>query len=245
MAKNTKFDCIENYVKKTAGTKFYEHADSVVMWRDNIKNYWQFFKDNQWTKLVNNSVMERGYWECDGADGFKINSTLGKTWKTSDPTWKVNSNPIFNCIKNYGAFDNGKFFEFDDRLTMTYTEGDELKKWDFYPNYRLITFVEVDGEFELDKKLYWKCVGENDYEFQKDPFTSTTPEETPDPNTTTEPVADDSFPLKVGKEGPNVVKLQKFLNDKIPSNPLTVNGRFDEKTKNKLIEYQKKEGIIE
>jgi hypothetical protein len=94
MAKNTKFDCIENYVKKTAGTKFYEHADSVVMWRDNIKNYWQFFKDDQWIKVVNNLTMERGNWECDGADGFIIISRMGKTWKTSDPTWKDTPKPI-------------------------------------------------------------------------------------------------------------------------------------------------------
>jgi peptidoglycan hydrolase-like protein with peptidoglycan-binding domain len=50
--------------------------------------------------------------------------------------------------------------------------------------------------------------------------------------------------LKLGSKGPNVVKLQKFLNDKIPGNPLTVNGVFDQKTADKLIEFQKKEGII-
>ena len=154
MARNTKFDCIEKYVKKTAETRFHEHANSVVMWRDNIKNYWQFYKDNRWIRVVDNSTKEEGKWECNGEDGFIIISIIGKTWKTSDPTWKDTPKPI------------------------------------------------------------------------------------------EKPVADDSFPLKVGKEGPNVVKLQKFLNDKIPSNPLTVNGKFDEITKNKLIEYQKNEGII-
>jgi len=161
MTRNTKFDCIEKYVKKTTGTRFYEHTNSVVMWRDNIKNYWQFYNDNRWIKVVGNSTMETGNWQCDGEDGFIIISINGKTWKTRDPTWKD------------------------------------------------------------------------------------TPKPTEKPEQTSEPEADDSFPLKVGKEGPNVVKLQKFLNDKIPSNPLTVNGKFDEKTKNKLIEYQKKEGIIE
>ena len=57
--------------------------------------------------------------------------------------------------------------------------------------------------------------------------------------------SNDNFPLKLKSEGPNVVKLQKFLNDKIPGNPLTVNGIFDQKTADKLIEFQKKEGIIE
>lgn len=247
MAKNTKFDCIENYVKKTPGLKFYEHADSVVLWRDNIKNYWQFFKDNQWTKLINNSMMERGDWECDGVDGFIIISRLGKTWKTSDPTWKVTpsepdqttepeqtteGNPIFNCVKNYyGDFEQElradlrnktKYNYFRDYMQIVDPRGDD------YENF----FTDGKYEYYVNGNLFqqgsWTCKGERDYDVVD----------------SDNPVADDSFPLKQGSKGPNVVKLQKFLNDKIPSNPLTVNGIFDEKTKNKLIEYQKKEGIV-
>jgi hypothetical protein len=243
MAKNTKFDCIENYVKKTAGTKFYEHADSVVMWRDNIKNYWQFFKDDQWIKVVNNLTMERGNWECDGADGFIIISRMGKTWKTSDPTWKdtpsepeatTEGNPIFNCIRNHHTSEGDKITELSNKLTVI--DSSIGYRIVFYTNGRFAYFeTDSDGKEEFNGKGDWKCKGEREYEYTFDSETSETP---------TEPEADDSFPLKEGSEGPNVVKLQKFLNDKIPSNPLTVNGKFDEKTKNKLIEYQKKEGII-
>jgi hypothetical protein len=248
MAKNTKFDCVENYVKKTAGTKFYEHADSVVMWRDNIKNYWQFFKDNQWIKVVNNLTMERGNWECDGADGFIIISRMGKTWKTSDPTWKdtpeatAEGNPIFNCIRNRWADDETvKFTEYPNKLTMIDSRAGGFRLV-YYTNGRLAYFENnSDGKEEFITKGDWKCKGERDYEWT---FDDERRNPTTEPEQTTEPEADDSFPLKEGSEGPNVVKLQKFLNDKIPSNPLTVNGKFDEKTKNKLIEYQKKEGII-
>jgi hypothetical protein len=240
MAKNTKFDCIENYVKKTAGTKFYEHADSVVMWKDNIKNYWQFFKDNQWTKLVNNLIMERGNWECDGADGFIIISKMGKTWKTSDPNWKdtpeqtTEGNPIFNCVKNYYA-------DFESKLRS------DLKnktKYEYFQDYMSIISPDgsgdkenffTDGKYEyfikgkLSQEGKWFCKGERDYDVD---------------DSKPSPEANDSFPLKLRSKGPNVVKLQKFLNDKIPGNPLTVNGEFDQKTADKLIEFQKKEGII-
>jgi hypothetical protein len=57
-------------------------------------------------------------------------------------------------------------------------------------------------------------------------------------------IADDDFPLKFGRQGPRVVRLQKFLNDKLPNNKLTVDGIFDQATEDKLIEFQRKEGII-
>jgi peptidoglycan hydrolase-like protein with peptidoglycan-binding domain len=57
-------------------------------------------------------------------------------------------------------------------------------------------------------------------------------------------ISNDDFPLKFGSQGPRVVKLQKFLNDKLPNNKLTVDGIFDQETEDKLIEFQRKEGII-
>jgi hypothetical protein len=332
MAKNTKFDCIENYVKKTAGTKFYEHADSVVMWRDNIKNYWQFFKDNQWIKVVNNLTMERGNWECDGADGFIIISRMGKTWKTSDPTWKdtpeatAEGNPMFNCVRNkYADDETVKFTEYPNKLIMTDSMGGGYRLV-LYTNGRFAYFENnSDGKEEFIGEGDWKCEGERDYDFtfddkRRNPTTEpgttegnpifncvknyyadfesklrsdlrhnnflhkyfqdymsiTSPDGESKENfftdgkyeyfvngklfqvgnwrckgerdydvdeskpTQSEPTYDKSkFPLKLDSRGPEVVQLQNYLNKLIPMDPLVVNGIFNKKTQDKLIQLQK------
>jgi hypothetical protein len=52
------------------------------------------------------------------------------------------------------------------------------------------------------------------------------------------------FPLKEGSKGPEVAQLQNFLNEKIPNNPLTIDGIFGTKTKEKLIQFQRQEGYV-
>ena len=42
------------------------------------------------------------------------------------------------------------------------------------------------------------------------------------------------FPLKIGSKGPEVTKLQTFLNQMVPQPPLKVTGVYDQKTKDKL-----------
>jgi hypothetical protein len=54
-----------------------------------------------------------------------------------------------------------------------------------------------------------------------------------------------NFPLKEGSRGPEVAQLQKFLNNKIVNNPLTIDGVFGPKTKEKLIQFQKQEGYVQ
>jgi len=62
----------------------------------------------------------------------------------------------------------------------------------------------------------------------------------PEENDDDEPTYDKSkFPLKLGSEGPEVAQLQNYLNKLIPFEPLVVNGLFDKKTQDKLIQLQK------
>ena len=163
--------------------------------------------------------------------------------------------PKFNCIEKWVNKNSAqKFYEFPNpiykRPYCVVWKDNPKTFWTFWSDFQWEK--TIDGV--RTEKGDWKCDGNDGFiiisEVGKiwktdDPGWKDTPEPSPAPaEATPSPEADDSFPLKEGSEGPNVVKLQKFLNDKIPSNPLTVNGKFDEKTKNKLIEFQKIEGII-
>jgi hypothetical protein len=268
MAKNAKFDCIEKWVKANPEYKIYEFPNDkdsrsyVVVWQTDIKKYWGFFEDGAHAfynvSSLGKKPMKIGEWQCDGTDNFMFTSGIDaggypaspkayyskdkfvekeipqQPEQTTEPEATTEENPIFNCIRNHHTSEGDKITELSNKLTVI--DSSIGYRIVFYTNGRFAYFeTDSDGKEEFNGKGNWKCKGEREYEFTFDSENSETP---------TEPEADDSFPLKVGKEGPNVVKLQKFLNDKIPSNPLTVNGKFDEKTKNKLIEYQKKEGII-
>lgn len=210
--------------------------------------------------------------EVTKTDGTKKNQTFSSKdnkWVDVVPDTPAQLDSEFSCVTN-GLTSMGKSFQIKDNLyvvadylmsTGYHAIGEPEKptiKWYFYkPKQGTRTWVEYNQLNKgIDLQGTWSCFGESNFKLTRSDGKTyvggdtswkdeTQPEATTEPEQTTEPVADDSFPLKVGKEGPNVVKLQKFLNDKIPSNPLTVNGKFDEKTKNKLIEYQKKEGIIE
>jgi hypothetical protein len=161
MAKEPKFNCIEKWVKKNPPKKFYEFPNQkdnrsyCVMWNNDIKTFWTFWPDFQWTKTVDGVRIEKGEWECDGDEGFIVISEIGKIWKTSDRNWKP-------------------------------YEGNTEENDDDEPTY--------------DKS---------------------------------------KFPLKLGSEGPEVAQLQNYLNKLIPFEPLVVNGLFDKKTQDKLIQLQK------
>ncbi len=220
---------------------------------------WFFYQPKQgtktWVEVSNKTITSQGTWECFGQDKFKITRSDGKTYTAGKQEWEepttpeatTEGNPIFNCIRNKWADEETvKFTELPDRLTLISSAGGGYRVV-YYTNGRFAYFENnSDGKEEFIGKGDWKCKGERDYEWRYDDDKLNIPEVFPwtEPEQTTEPEANDSFPLKLGSKGPNVVKLQKFLNDKIPGNPLTVNGVFDQKTADKVIEFQKKEGII-
>lgn len=255
-------NCVTKYFTKK-GTFFTETERVVIAAKITDKVTWDFYSGGQFTGFDGGVPYAVGTWRCDGDENFMITGMVtgtdgnrkNKTFSSKTPnSWTdtvvsptTQRNPIFNCIRNfhsdnkdyYGTKEN--LYEYPDRLTITYrNEDNTLRAFSFYTNKRLIILnLNADNKWVAENKRgTWECLEERDYKFTEDSLPPATP-------ATEEPVADDSFPLKEGKRGPNVVKLQKFLNDKIPNNPLTVNGVFDEKTKDKLIEYQKKEGIIE
>jgi hypothetical protein len=178
-------------------------------------------------------------------------------------------NTKFDCIEKWvKANPEYKIYEFpndkDSRSYVVVWQTDIKKYWGFFED-GAHAYYNVSSLGKKPMKIgKWQCDGTDNFMFtsgidvggypaspkayySKDGFVEKEipqPETTTEPEQTTEPKADDSFPLKLRSEGPNVVKLQKFLNDKIPGNPLTVNGVFDQKTADKLIEFQKKEGII-
>lgn len=84
MAKNTKFDCIEKWVKTHAEHKIYEFPNDkdsrsyVVVWTTDIKKYWSFFEDGSHAFYsvysLGKKPMKIGKWQCDGTDNFMFTS---------------------------------------------------------------------------------------------------------------------------------------------------------------------------
>lgn len=252
MARNTKFNCIEEYTK-SKGMKFYEYPNDndpksyVVIWTTNIKNFWAFYEDTTWKNKVDNKIAESGVWECEGTEGFSVISENNKIWKTSDPFWKDKPQEMepstystqFSCIqKNKG-----------DSVKVD-SNGEYAWFWVDEPNKVAHIFFK-DGKWAQTKNNAnqftgrWNCDEDSHFLIVSDDKQSYSSRSDNWEKITTVGDQNDSFPLKLKSEGPNVVKLQKFLNDRIRTNPLTVNGIFDQKTQDKLIEFQKKEGIIE
>jgi len=172
---------------------------------------------------------------CD-KDAFK-NSQYCST--STSPTNGID--PVFSCIQPY-LDKKGRKLTPHKGGYVTVKIGDQNQIWVFS---KVGTWSQYNP---LTKKIAytgkWECTGNSSFQIISDDgqrwlssdsfgWIDIAPE------------ADDSFPLKVASKGPNVVKLQKFLNDRILNNPLTVSGVFDQKTQEKLIEFQKKEGIIE
>jgi hypothetical protein len=256
-------NCVTKYFTKK-GTTFTETRGVVIAVKISDTVTWDFYSGNNFVAFEGGVPYVVGKWQCDGdenftitgdvtkRDGTKKNQTFSSKTpdKWTDTVQTTQLDPAFSCVTN-GLTSMGKIFEIiDNKYVVATLKSWSGTKWYFYqtkPGVR--PWVEVFGGKNVVATGTWSCVGESNFQLTRSDGktyvggnTSWEGEGQPDPST--EPEGDDSFPLKEGKRGPNVVKLQKFLNDKIPSNPLTVNGVFDEKTKNKLIEYQKKEGII-
>jgi hypothetical protein len=215
---------------------------------------WIFRKNGNWGevenvdgKWKNNSI---GKWRCDGDSNFVIeNTTTNQIFTSADenPNWINKSQEEepstysiqFSCIQK----NKGNAAKID-------SNGDYVWFWVNEPN-KVAHVFSKDGKWSQTKnntKQFtgrWNCDEDSHFLIVSDDGKSYSSRSDNWEKVTTVGNLNDSFPLKFGSQGPNVVKLQKFLNDKIRTNPLTVNGIFDQKTQDKLIEFQKKEGIIE
>lgn len=254
-------NCVTKYFTKK-GKAFTDtpNVGVLVKMADTPDVRWDFYSGYNFVGFRDGVAYIVGKWQCDGDENFIITGDVTKdgtsknqTFSSKTPnTWTdtvqtTQLDPEFSCVTN-GLTSMDMSFQIKDNIYVVAT----LKsgaKWYFYqtmPGVR--PWVEVNNKTIILQGT-WSCVGESNFQLTRSDGKTyvggnTSWDGETQPDTTTEPEGDDSFPLKEGSKGPNVVKLQKFLNDKIPGNPLTVNGVFDEKTKNKLIEYQKKEGII-
>jgi hypothetical protein len=255
MAKEVKFNCIEEFIKKNKPQKFYEFPDKknnrsyAVAWGDDVKRFWTFWSDFVWTATVNGVRTEKGSWKCNGNAGFTVISDLGKIWSTTDPSWKPyedgsddsNSadteidNSVFDCIlKNKNVREPVATVSSDGNSVSFFVDEPNNVSHIFYKNKKWTQSKE--GQIQFTGK--WNCDEEHHfYIFTDDESYSSRSDNWGKINR-------DTFPLKFNSKGPNVVKLQKFLNSKLPNNPLTVDGIFDANTENKLIQYQREEGLI-
>jgi len=214
---------------------------------------WIFRKDGTWGRVEkvdgkwkSNAL---GKWRCDGDSNFIVeNTTTNKIYSSADenPDWKdkpqvqqPEEDQGFSCIlKNKG------------NAAKIDSNGESAWFWVDEPNKIAHIFYKKDNKWTQSKNGVeqfvgrWNCDEENHFLIVTDDESYSSRSDNWEKITRVGD-SNDSFPLKFGSKGPNVVKLQKFLNNKISANPLTVNGIFDQKTQDKLIEFQKKEGIIE
>jgi hypothetical protein len=107
----------------------------------------------------------------------------------------------------------------------------------------------VDGK-RIQKSIgTWECKGNNHFIITTETHTLDSsddkgwvekPPVEQEPEQNTEPTYDKSkFPLKLNSQGPEVAQLQNYLNKLIPFEPLVVNGIFNKKTQDKLMQLQK------
>lgn len=215
---------------------------------------WIFRKNGNWgeVKLVDGKWKANGTgkWKCDGDSNFVVeNTSTNKIFSSADenPNWKdkpQEGEPStysiqFSCIQK----NKGDRVKMDSNGEYAWFWTDETDKTAsiFYKNGKWAQTKNGVEEFTGR----WNCDEDSHYLIVANDSTSYSSRGGGWREITTVGDSNDNFPLKFGSKGPNVVKLQKFLNGRIPTNPLVVNGIFDQRTEDKLIEFQKKEGIIE
>lgn len=254
MARNSKFNCIEEYTK-SVGMKFYEFPNDndsrsyVVIWTTNIKNFWSFFEDMAWANNIDNKIAESGVWQCEGTEGFTaISKTNNKIWKTSDPVWKAYEEPagdpenIFVCVENHYKEKGLEIINWDDSKGIRISP---TEIWIFYkPNSdNKLRWVNMK-DLVATERGEWACDGDSNFTIKKDGG-ETYSSQTGDSDSDTSDETDTSdFPLKFDSWGPKVVQLQHFLNEKGTGTKLVTDGIFGNKTKDKLVQYQKDNNLI-
>jgi hypothetical protein len=212
---------------------------------------WYFYDNGQWVSVeiaagVTPKAIDSGIWECYGNENFKI--VAGGWVYTSDIDDWVEATPEadpnagtttdsedFACIlKNKNVRGPVATVSSDGNSVSFFVDEPNKVSHIFYKDKKWTQ--SKDGVNQFTGK--WNCDGDHHF------FIFTDDESYSSRSDNWGTIDRDTFPLKFGSKGPNVVKLQKFLNSKLPNNPLTVNGIFDTQTENKLIEYQRKEGLI-
>jgi hypothetical protein len=237
------------------GDKYYQDTNKVILYLDGVRDgeRWLFNKNGSWSQISAGSnpvVTDSGKWECDGEGNFKITNRTKNTFYESknpdagfvpilnqpDPVTGPNpENSDFSCIlKNKNVRGPVATVSSDGNSVSFFVDEPNKVSHIFYKDKKWTQ--SKDGVNQFTGK--WNCDGDHHF------FIFTDDESYSSRSDNWGTIDRDTFPLKYGSKGPNVVKLQKFLNSKLPNNPLTVNGIFDTQTENKLIEYQRKEGLI-
>jgi hypothetical protein len=256
MAKDTKYSCIEKFGENNSWN-FKEYNSSCVLWKgSNTKNYFAFWSSGVYKRYVDDSVSATGTWVCDGESNFIITTTdyiyyssdgFKRRDKTDDPTstgtdTPAQLDPEFSCVINgLTSMAIGESFQIKDNLYVVVTWGDG-SFWYFYktkPGVR--PWVEVDNNKTIKSNGTWSCLGESNFQLTRsDGKTYVGGDSDWKEDTQAEPTYDKSkFPLKLDSRGPEVAQLQNYLNKLIPFEPLVVNGIFNKKTQDKLIQLQK------
>jgi hypothetical protein len=245
-----KFYCVANALYHS--TRFKRHKklrgeNSISLIMDT--ETWIFNEDKSFIGRGNDGTDEAsnyvGTWKCLGNNTFEItDNTYGKKW-TDGSGW-VGLDDVFSCVANYFN-DNKKPFTFSsDKLIRKTSWGTRF----FYKSNQFVDIETVDGKPVVYDSGTWECDGERNWKLNSkiSGVYSTitggwegapTETQTPTPTQTPQPELNNEFPLRLGSKGPKVAQLQRFLNDKISQSPLVIDGVFGQKTKDKLIKYQK------
>jgi hypothetical protein len=248
--------CLINFFTKN-GKKF-ETSAGIVIRNISDKRIWEFHPNEiGWIHYIDGVVTDRGKWECDGEENYKIiqteknriySSRSGEWTPYVNPDTPVQLDPAFSCVTN-GLTSMGLSFQIKDNIYVVAT----LKsgtKWFFYqtkPGVR--PWVEVNNK-TMSLNGTWSCLGESNFQLTRSDGKTyvggdTSWKDETQPETTTEPTYDKTnFPLKKGSEGKEVIQLQNYLNKEIPANPLVIDGIFGDLTHNKLVQVQKNKGVL-
>lgn len=239
-----KFYCVANaaYHSRTLkNTKKLRGQNSLSIMSDNYT--WIFNVDKTFigSHKGNDFV---GTWKCLGNNTFEIiDNTYGEKW--NDGKGWTNINPAVDCVRKRMNDAGHKFDIFPDYIVK---RNPSQGKYTYFYNNKVYIFMKKEGNNFVRKDIgTWECDGERHYKiFSKtysNTFSSKTGKWTDGIQVTVpteEPTYDKSkFPLKLESEGPEVAQLQNYLNKLIPLEPLVVNGIFDKKTQDKLIQLQK------
>lgn len=240
-----KFYCVANaaYHSRTLkNTKKLRGQNSLSIMSDNYT--WIFNVDKTFigTDKGNDFV---GTWKCLGNNTFEIiDNTYGEKWIDNGKGW-TDMNPFLDCVRSR-LMDAGH--DFEEKPDHIIKKNTSQGKFSYFYDNKVYLFMKKEGNKLVRKDIgTWECDGERHYKIFSKTYSNTFSSKTgkvtdtvPTPAPTEEPTYDKSkFPLKLESEGPEVAQLQNYLNKLIPLEPLVVNGIFDKKTQDKLIQLQK------
>jgi hypothetical protein len=247
-------ECIKKPAPRLGGASFSEgsnFASITFPLEGDKRDKWFFYDNGRWISMEitvagGRKLLDDGTWECNGNENFKIvaggnvytsdtDNWVGSTTEPDPSAGSTTDNEDFACIlKNKNVRGPVATVSSDGNSVSFFVDEPNKVSHIFYKDKKWVQ--SKDGVNQFTGK--WNC--DEDHHF----VIFTDDESYSSRSNNWEKISQDTFPLKFGSRGPNVVKLQKFLNSKLPNNPLTINGIFDTETENKLIQYQRQEGLI-